>query len=142
MAASHSYLSSPSLSSFHPEPGLPALGLRPQLNPAESFHLVHGVRRALLLLYCPFHAWNWPRLMPDGSREGFDAHQTCFKCNTQRLYNTSNLTAGPLYRTRVPGSAGLADQCVELAQMFAARLTRSLSRAARVFGAARSQTVS
>ncbi len=146
MVTLHSFPTSPTLtsqglSSFAPP--VRALIPRTHLHPAESFHPVQGVRRILLLLYCPSHSWNWPRLMPDGSREGFDAHQTCFKCNTQRLYNTTSLTAGPLFRTRVPGgSAPFAPVLAELARLAAAGFTRGLSLAARAFRVARSHAVS
>jgi hypothetical protein len=71
----------------------------PQQN-ARSVRLVLGFRRILLRLACPRHAWNWPRLIPGESHQGFDAHQTCFKCNTERFYNSRLLKPGPLYRVR------------------------------------------
>jgi hypothetical protein len=62
---------------------------------------VLGFRRILLALACPRHAWNWPRTIRGERLEGFDAHQTCFKCNTERFYDTRLLQPGPLYRVRV-----------------------------------------
>ena len=81
--------------------------LRKPSGEAKQIHLILGFNRLLLRLACPFHSWNWPRPIqgenPARFDAGFDAHQTCFKCTVERLYNTTRLEAGPLYRTRVPG---------------------------------------
>ncbi|MGA7339929.1 MAG: hypothetical protein WBE72_20285 [Terracidiphilus sp.] len=98
MAASHSYLR-------YVDSG--PRTREPQRQPAhaESVRLVLGFRRILIRLACPFHEWNWPRPIPGERPEGFDAHQTCFKCMTERFYDTRMLQAGPLYRSLVPGTA-------------------------------------
>jgi len=98
MAASHPYLS-------HAEPGPKILNFPKPANHEERIYLVHGFQRIWLRLACPIHSWNWPRPIQGKTPEGFDAHETCFKCGTQRFYNTTRLKAGPLYRTRVAGTA-------------------------------------
>ena len=98
MAASPSYLP-------YAAPGLRTPAFRRPSVEAEQIHLVPGVNRLLLRLACPIHSWNWPRPIQGESPEGFDAHQTCFKCTVERLYNTTRLEPGPLYRTQVPGDA-------------------------------------
>jgi hypothetical protein len=70
----------------------------------EGIRLVLGLHRFWLKLVCPSHEWNWPRPIQGSKADGFDAHQTCFKCMTERFYNTRTLQAGPLYRTRVSGT--------------------------------------
>jgi hypothetical protein len=109
MAASPSYLS------FAAPKLKPSAFRKPSVD-AEQIHLVPGVNRFLLRLACPFHSWNWPRLIQGESPAGFDAHQTCFKCTVERLYNTTRLEAGPLYRTHVPGEADTP--FFRLAQLF------------------------
>jgi hypothetical protein len=74
----------------------------PKPGDTERIRLVAGFHRVWLKLACPFHRWNWPRPVQAGKPYGFDAHQTCFKCTTERFYNTSTLKAGPLYRSQVP----------------------------------------
>lgn len=96
MAASHSFLK-------YAEPGARIRTRPPQLEPTANIRLVLGFHKLLLKLACPSHAWNWPRPIQGERLDGFDAHQTCFKCLTQRFYNTQTLKAGPLYRSRVPG---------------------------------------
>ncbi len=102
MAASHSYLPC-----AH-RPALPGLGVQAapmRVNHSEYIHLVLGLRRVLLMLACPSHRWNWPRPIPSAERpDGYDAHQTCFKCMTERFYNTRTLQAGPLFRRLTLGS--------------------------------------
>lgn len=98
MAASHSYLK-------YAEPGARVRTYPQRLESTENIRLVLGFKRFLLKLACPSHAWNWPRPNHGERVDGFDAHQTCFKCMTQRFYNTQTLKAGPLYRSRVPGTA-------------------------------------
>jgi hypothetical protein len=102
MAASPSYLP-------YAAPVLNTPAFRKPSGEAEQIHLVPGFHRLLLRFACPFHSWNWPRPIQSESPArfdaGFDAHQTCFKCTVERLYNTTRLEAGPLYRTHVPGDA-------------------------------------
>lgn len=99
MAASHS--------SFPiPQPALQPLRFPGARQSAGHIRLVHGFERVVRTLICPRHSWNWPRPVRGESQEGFDAHQTCFKCNTERFYNTRLLQAGPLYRVRVPEPEG------------------------------------
>jgi hypothetical protein len=113
MAASTSYLP-------YAAPELKAPALRKPSGEAEQIHLILGFNRFLLRFACPFHSWNWPRPIqgesPAGFDAGFDAHQTCFKCTVERLYNTTRLEAGPLYRTHVPGEADTP--FFRLAQLF------------------------
>jgi hypothetical protein len=94
---------------------------------------VLGLRRVLLGIACPFHAWNWPRLAKGNLPEGFDAHQTCFKCNVERLYSTTRLEAGPLYRTLVPrGRENPLRRLAELLRSADSNFVRTLDRAVRL----------
>ena len=95
MAASHSYLpyAQPAVRS-----ALRAQIPRAHLEHSEHIRFVLGFRRILLKLTCPSHRWNWPRPIQGQRPDGFDAHQTCFKCMTERFYNTRTLQAGPLFR--------------------------------------------
>jgi hypothetical protein len=97
VAASHSYLRYVESSSKDRTPA-------PQPNQPEGIRFVLGIHRFWLKLSCPSHQWNWPRPIQGDKPSGFDAHQTCFKCMTERFYNTRTLQAGPLYRTRVSGT--------------------------------------
>jgi hypothetical protein len=102
MAASHSTIPLPS-------PALKPLNFPAPREHAGRIRLVLGFERILRALICPRHAWNWPRPIRGVSQtgvDGYDAHQTCFKCNTERFYNTRLLQAGPLYRSRVPEPEG------------------------------------
>jgi hypothetical protein len=128
MAASPSYLSFAA-----PELKAPALR-RPSVE-AEQIHLVPGINRLLLRLACPFHSWNWPRPIQGESPAGFDAHQTCFKCTAERLYNTTRLEAGPLYRTYVPGEADTP--FFRLAQLFKLLPLKSFNATLRLVRAVR-----
>jgi hypothetical protein len=67
--------------------------------PGRNVRLIVGFERLLVRLACPSHVWSWPRPIPGEKVDRFDAHQTCFKCSTERFYNTSTLRAGPLYRS-------------------------------------------
>ncbi len=97
MAASHSYLQ-------YAGAGSKNRNLRQPMGHPEGIRLIVGFRRILLKFACPSHAWNWPRPIHGEKPDAFDAHQTCFKCSTERFYNTRTLQAGPLYRTLVPGT--------------------------------------
>jgi hypothetical protein len=102
MAASHSTIPLPSST-------LKPLNFSGTRDSAGRIRLVLGFERILRALICPRHSWNWPRPIRGVSQtgiDGYDAHQTCFKCNTERFYNTRLLQAGPLYRSRVPEPEG------------------------------------
>jgi hypothetical protein len=62
--------------------------------------IVEGFDRFWLSLRCPSHAWSWPRANNRERFEGFDSHQTCHKCTSHRMFNTSSWNAGPVYRQR------------------------------------------
>jgi hypothetical protein len=64
--------------------------------------IVEGLDRFWLALRCPSHTWSWPRANYVERVEGFDAHQTCHKCTSRRMFNTQEWHAGPVYR-RVRG---------------------------------------
>lgn len=98
MAASHSYLQYATAGSM--DRNSPR-----RIDSPEGIRLVLGLHRILLKFTCPSHTWNWPRPLHGERLEGYDAHQTCFKCMTERFYNTQMLQAGPLYRRRVPEAA-------------------------------------
>jgi hypothetical protein len=98
VAASHTYLQYIGAGSKKPDQ-------RQRLDYPEGIRLIQGFHSILLKFACPSHAWNWPRPIRGQKPAGFDAHQTCFKCSTERFYNTSNLQAGPLYRSIVPAAA-------------------------------------
>ena len=63
-----------------------------------SVQLVLGLDRFRLFLHCPHHTWTWPRANHDERISGFDAHQTCFKCNSKRLFDSHRWQSGPVYR--------------------------------------------
>ena len=60
--------------------------------------IVDGFDRLWLSLRCPMHAWSWPRANKEERVEGYDAHQTCYKCTTHRAFDTRDWQAGPVYR--------------------------------------------
>jgi hypothetical protein len=60
--------------------------------------VVEGLERFWLALRCPSHTWSWPRANHEERLEGFDAHQTCHKCTSQRMFDTREWQAGPVYR--------------------------------------------
>ena len=60
--------------------------------------IVKGSELFCLALRCPMHAWSWPRANREERVEGFDAHQTCHKCTSRRLFDTRDWHAGPVYR--------------------------------------------
>ena len=70
-----------------------------------STELVEGIDRMWLTLRCPMHAWSWPRTNHEERLPGYDAHQTCYKCTSHRMFDTHGWQAGPMYRRR-----GLRDQ--------------------------------
>ncbi len=66
----------------------------------ESVRMVAGLGRLLLLLTCPHHAWTWPRTNQEEHVSGFDAHQTCLKCHSRRLFDSREWHPGPIYQNR------------------------------------------
>jgi len=51
------------------------------------------------------HLWSWPINNEDGLvHEGYNAHQNCPKCASQRLFNSTVWKPGPIYRC-VSGSS-------------------------------------
>lgn len=63
--------------------------------------IVEGLDLVWLALRCPTHAWTWPRANIEEHFEGFDAHQTCHKCMSRRMFDTRKWQAGQVYRRRV-----------------------------------------
>ena len=69
--------------------------------------IVEGLGLFWLSVRCPMHAWSWPRTNHEERFEGFDAHQTCHKCTSRRMFDTREWQAGPVYRHMVrPEVAG------------------------------------
>lgn len=60
-----------------------------------SFNLLD---RFWLMLRCPSHEWSWPRTNNEEPFTGFDAHQTCFKCDSTRFFDSRGWQSGPIYR--------------------------------------------
>jgi hypothetical protein len=60
--------------------------------------IVEGLDLFWLVLRCPMHAWSWPRTNREERFEGFDAHQTCHKCTSRRMFDTREWQSGPVYR--------------------------------------------
>lgn len=65
-----------------------------------KFEIVEGFDRFLLALSCPAHSWTWPRTNKEERFGGYDAHQTCHKCRSRRMFDTHVWQAGPIYRLR------------------------------------------
>jgi hypothetical protein len=65
--------------------------------------IVEGLSRFLLALRCPSHAWTWPRTNNSERFRGYDAHQTCHKCMSFRMFDTHEWRSGPVYRRRGEG---------------------------------------
>ena len=80
--------------------------LRLHSRPREvtSFNLVTGLDGLWLMLRCPSHAWSWPRANKEERFAGFDAHQTCYKCDSRRFFDSREWQPGPIYRRAFPGS--------------------------------------
>jgi len=77
---------------------------RTRLQAAGSLKLVHGLDLVLLELCCS-HKWSWPSANGNQSViDGFDSHQNCSECATERLFNSKSWKAGPMYR-QVPTGA-------------------------------------
>jgi len=58
--------------------------------------IVEGMDRFWLALRCPMHVWSWPRANRNERLSGFDAHQTCHKCTSRRMFDTHEWQAGPI----------------------------------------------
>lgn len=69
-----------------------------------TMELVGGLDRLWLTLRCPWHAWSWPRANREERLEGYDAHQTCYKCTARRMFDTGDWHAGPVYTRRLPAA--------------------------------------
>lgn len=63
--------------------------------------IVEGLEKVWLVLRCPMHEWSWPRTNKEERFEGFDAHQTCHKCTSRRLFDTRDWHSGPIYKRRL-----------------------------------------
>lgn len=60
--------------------------------------IVEGLEGLWLALRCPMHAWTWPRANKEERFRGYDAHQTCHKCMSHRMFDTQEWQSGPIYR--------------------------------------------
>jgi hypothetical protein len=75
--------------------------LRKALRENTQIELIGHVDRAFIRMACPRHEWNWPLSISDTVKiDGFDAHQSCTKCASQRLFNSKKWTPGPMFRKR------------------------------------------
>ena len=74
--------------------------LRKTARRVGSMEFVEGLDRVWLNLRCPMHAWSWPRANQDERLPGYDAHQTCYKCNSRRMFDSHEWQAGPVYRRK------------------------------------------
>lgn len=81
------------------------LGLQHQLRDVDSINPILGLDWLLLKVSCPSHVWSWPMTLDSERHESFDARQICFKCTTERFFNTRLWQAGPMYRRKAPGNA-------------------------------------
>ncbi len=75
-----------------------AENLQQQWRDEEAIQLIWGLDWFVRTIACPNHGWTWPRSLDGESIEGFDAHQTCFKCTAERFFDTRHWQAGPMYR--------------------------------------------
>lgn len=82
------------------------LGTTARRRGVGNTELLAGFDRLWLALRCPMHAWSWPRANRDERLEGYDAHQTCCKCTSRRMFDTREWQAGPVYRKRDQGIPG------------------------------------
>jgi hypothetical protein len=75
--------------------------LRKALRENTQIELIGHIDRAFIRMACPRHEWNWPLSISDTVKiDGFDAHQSCTKCASQRLFNSKKWTPGPMFRKR------------------------------------------
>jgi hypothetical protein len=66
------------------------------------YRVAAGLDLFWLTLRCPTHAWSWPRTNKDEECvEGFDAHQTCHKCMSLRMFDSRKWHAGLIYRHQI-----------------------------------------
>lgn len=66
-----------------------------------STEFVRGLDLLWLMLKCPAHTWSWPRSNKEERFKGYDAHQTCCKCASRRLFDTREWQSGPIYKRGV-----------------------------------------
>jgi hypothetical protein len=84
---------------------IPIRHLKKPLRANSQIELVGRIDRAFIRMACSHHEWNWPVSNPDAIKvDGFDAHQSCTKCASQRLFNSKDWTPGPMFRKRSHGS--------------------------------------
>jgi hypothetical protein len=79
---------------------------------AGGYQVVAGLDLLWLALRCPMHRWSWPRTNKVERFEGFDAHQTCHKCTSQRMFDTREWYAGPVYRQMIRPDAETEERSV------------------------------
>lgn len=78
--------------------------LRNALRGNTQIELVGRIDRAFIRMACPRHEWNWPLSNLDSVKiDGFDAHQNCTKCASERLFNSKRWIPGPIFRKRPNG---------------------------------------
>jgi hypothetical protein len=77
---------------------------------AGGYQIVAGLGLFWLALRCPMHRWSWPRTNKEERFEGFDAHQTCHKCMSRRMFDSREWQAGPVYRQMMRPDAA-SDAC-------------------------------
>ena len=70
---------------------------------AGEIRIVEGFELFCLALSCPFHSWTWPRANRDERMGGYDAHQTCHKCMSRRMFDTRAWRVGPIYKRESRG---------------------------------------
>lgn len=82
--------------------GLSAHRIQQRSKCEQPYRILHVVDRAFLKVRCPNHEWGWPRIADTEKPVGFDAHQVCFKCTTERFFNSRLWKPGPMYRSKFP----------------------------------------
>lgn len=70
----------------------------PRRHRIGNMELVEGLDLMWLALRCPMHAWSWPRANHEERLPGYDAHQTCYKCTSRRMFDTHGWQSGPVFR--------------------------------------------
>jgi hypothetical protein len=78
------------------------------------YHVTAGLDLFWLTLRCPVHTWSWPRTNNEERFEGFDAHQTCHKCMSRRMFDSRRWRAGLVYRHKIRAEAEREQYCAEL----------------------------
>lgn len=86
---------------------IPIRDLRQALRANSQIELVGPIARAFISMACPQHEWNWPLSNSQNLKVcGFDAHQSCVKCASERLFDSRSWTPGPMFRKRSHVSRG------------------------------------